>query len=134
VCRELTKTYEEVRRGGLRELADWAAAGVRGEVTLVVHGAPSPGPVGDDAVVARVAELEEEGRSRRDAIAAVLPRPACGDGRCTTWCTGRDPGGRCIDIGVARAAAMSTDSYAGDPTCSMYRHGVARTTAMSIDP
>jgi 16S rRNA (cytidine1402-2'-O)-methyltransferase len=71
VCRELTKTYEEVRRGGLRELADWAAAGVRGEVTLVVHGAPPPGPVGDNAVVARVAELEEQGRSRRDAITAV---------------------------------------------------------------
>ena len=32
VCRELTKTYEEVRRGGLAELAAWAADGVRGEV------------------------------------------------------------------------------------------------------
>src|SRR5690242_4104464 len=39
VCRELTKTYEEVRRGGLGELAEWAAEGVRGEVTLVVEGA-----------------------------------------------------------------------------------------------
>ncbi len=39
VCRELTKTYEEVRRGGLAELVDWAAAGVRGEITLVVSGA-----------------------------------------------------------------------------------------------
>jgi 16S rRNA (cytidine1402-2'-O)-methyltransferase len=39
VCRELTKTYEEVRRGGLAELADWAAEGVRGEVTVVVAGA-----------------------------------------------------------------------------------------------
>ena len=29
VCRELTKTYEEVRRGGLAELAAWAADGVR---------------------------------------------------------------------------------------------------------
>ncbi len=71
VCRELTKTYEEVRRGGLEELAEWAAAGVRGEVTVVVHGAGPPGPVGDDAVVARVAELEEQGSTRRDAIAAV---------------------------------------------------------------
>ena len=40
VCRELTKTYEEVRRGGLGELATWAADGLRGEVTLVVGGAP----------------------------------------------------------------------------------------------
>ena len=39
VCREMTKTYEEVRRGGLRELAAWAADGVRGEVTVVVAGA-----------------------------------------------------------------------------------------------
>jgi 16S rRNA (cytidine1402-2'-O)-methyltransferase len=39
VCRELTKTYEEVRRGGLRSLAEWAAEGVRGEITIVVGGA-----------------------------------------------------------------------------------------------
>jgi 16S rRNA (cytidine1402-2'-O)-methyltransferase len=39
VCRELTKTYEEVRRGGLEELADWAADGLRGEITVVVAGA-----------------------------------------------------------------------------------------------
>jgi 16S rRNA (cytidine1402-2'-O)-methyltransferase len=39
VCRELTKTYEEVRRGGLAELAVWAAEGVRGEITVVVAGA-----------------------------------------------------------------------------------------------
>lgn len=39
VCRELTKTYEEVRRAGLAELASWAADGVRGEITIVVAGA-----------------------------------------------------------------------------------------------
>ena len=39
VCRELTKTYEEIRRGPLAELAEWAADGVRGEITLVVGGA-----------------------------------------------------------------------------------------------
>src|SRR5206468_4756457 len=39
VCRELTKTYEEIRRGPLGELADWAAGDVRGEITLVVAGA-----------------------------------------------------------------------------------------------
>jgi 16S rRNA (cytidine1402-2'-O)-methyltransferase len=42
VCRELTKTYEEVRRGSLQELAEWAASDVRGEVTLVVGGATAP--------------------------------------------------------------------------------------------
>src|SRR5215210_1432507 len=39
VCRELTKTHEEVRRGPLAELAGWAADGIRGEITLVVAGA-----------------------------------------------------------------------------------------------
>src|SRR4051794_7319074 len=39
VCRELTKTHEEIRRGPLSELAAWAAEGVRGEITLVVAGA-----------------------------------------------------------------------------------------------
>jgi 16S rRNA (cytidine1402-2'-O)-methyltransferase len=42
VCRELTKTYEEVRRGSLQELAEWAVSDVRGEVTLVVGGATQP--------------------------------------------------------------------------------------------
>ena len=39
VCRELTKTYEEVRRGTLQELTAWALGGVRGEITVVVNGA-----------------------------------------------------------------------------------------------
>jgi 16S rRNA (cytidine1402-2'-O)-methyltransferase len=41
VCRELTKTYEEVRRDGVAALAQWAAEGVRGEITVVVSGAPA---------------------------------------------------------------------------------------------
>lgn len=45
VCRELTKTYEEVRRGGLGELAAWADEGVKGEITVVVAGLdPTAGP------------------------------------------------------------------------------------------
>jgi 16S rRNA (cytidine1402-2'-O)-methyltransferase len=39
VSRELTKTYEETRRGTLADLAAWAAEGVRGEITVVVAGA-----------------------------------------------------------------------------------------------
>lgn len=39
VCRELTKTYEEVRRGSLDELVAWAQDGVKGEITVVVAGA-----------------------------------------------------------------------------------------------
>lgn len=41
VCRELTKTYEEVRRAGLAALAEWAVDGARGEITVVVGGAPA---------------------------------------------------------------------------------------------
>ncbi len=73
VCRELTKTYEEVRRGGLAELAEWAADGVRGEVTVVVGGAPAGAEATTDPaeLAARVARLETEGQPRKAAMAAV---------------------------------------------------------------
>jgi 16S rRNA (cytidine1402-2'-O)-methyltransferase len=73
VCRELTKTYEEVRRGGLGELADWAAGEVRGEITLVVAGAEARASdrAEPDTLAAAVAEAEQAGASRKDAIAAV---------------------------------------------------------------
>ncbi|MEU6677862.1 16S rRNA (cytidine(1402)-2'-O)-methyltransferase [Streptomyces sp. NPDC046853] len=73
VCRELTKTYEEVKRGSLKELAQWAADGVRGEITVVVEGAPekSPGDLGPDELVRRVRVREEAGERRKEAIAAV---------------------------------------------------------------
>lgn len=73
VCRELTKTYEEVRRGGLGELTAWAAEGVRGEITVVVEGAPEKKPEEIDAaeLVRRVRAREEAGERRKEAIAAV---------------------------------------------------------------
>ncbi|QCX77133.1 Ribosomal RNA small subunit methyltransferase I [Streptomyces sp. YIM 121038] len=73
VCRELTKTYEEVRRGPLKELAEWAADGVRGEITVVVTGAPEPSAdaLDDDELVRRVRVREEAGERRKEAIAAV---------------------------------------------------------------
>jgi 16S rRNA (cytidine1402-2'-O)-methyltransferase len=73
VCRELTKTYEEVRRGPLGELARWAAEGVRGEITVVVEGAPERAPEELDAeeLVRRVRAREEAGERRKEAIAAV---------------------------------------------------------------
>lgn len=73
VCRELTKTYEEVKRGSLKELAEWAADGVRGEITVVVEGAPekSPGDLGPEELVRRVRVREEAGERRKEAIAAV---------------------------------------------------------------
>lgn len=74
VCRELTKTHEEVRRGTLAELADWAAEGVRGEVTLVVEGAVLVADTDPASLVAQVADAEESGLSRKEAIAAVAKR------------------------------------------------------------
>ncbi|MGY1802619.1 16S rRNA (cytidine(1402)-2'-O)-methyltransferase [Blastococcus sp. SYSU D00922] len=75
VCRELTKTYEEIRRGPLSELAAWAAEGVKGEITLVVAGA-SAAPVLMDAdqLAAAVADEEAAGATRKDAIRAVVVR------------------------------------------------------------
>ena len=75
VCRELTKTYEEVKRGSLSELAEWAAAGVLGEITLVVEGADDSVPdLSDDDLRQLVVTKEAEGRSRKDAIADVSAR------------------------------------------------------------
>ncbi|TMR31572.1 16S rRNA (cytidine(1402)-2'-O)-methyltransferase [Actinomadura geliboluensis] len=72
VCRELTKTYEEVRRGTLGELAGWAAGGVLGEITLVVGGAPEPSGLREPAeLAAAVAAREEAGTPRKQAIAEV---------------------------------------------------------------
>jgi 16S rRNA (cytidine1402-2'-O)-methyltransferase len=74
VCRELTKTYEEIRRGSLAELADWAAANPpRGEITLVIGGAPATAAhrPADEDLRAEVARREADGESRRDAITAV---------------------------------------------------------------
>ncbi|MFJ2514124.1 16S rRNA (cytidine(1402)-2'-O)-methyltransferase [Streptomyces griseoviridis] len=73
VCRELTKTYEEIKRGGLGALAAWAADGVRGEITVVVEGAPEKGPEELDGaeLVRRVRVREEAGERRKEAIAAV---------------------------------------------------------------
>ncbi len=75
VCRELTKTHEEVRRGPLAELVEWAGQGVRGEVTIVLEGAVVPEPVTDPATLAAlVAEEEELGASRKEAILDVARR------------------------------------------------------------
>jgi 16S rRNA (cytidine1402-2'-O)-methyltransferase len=75
VCRELTKTHEEVRRGPLATLVDWAGEGVRGEVTIVVSGAiqavASSAPAD---LLAAVAALEADGVSRKEAIVEVARR------------------------------------------------------------
>jgi 16S rRNA (cytidine1402-2'-O)-methyltransferase len=71
VCRELTKPYEEVRRAGLGELARWAAGGVRGEITVVLSGAPLASPPDVADLVDEVAERVTAGERLKDAVAAV---------------------------------------------------------------
>ena len=85
VCRELTKTYEEIVRGTLPELVAWAAGGVRGEVTLVLEGAPEPTvELTPGELVRRVGVREAAGLTRKEAILGVanetgLPRSAVYD-------------------------------------------------------
>lgn len=72
VCRELTKTYEQVRRGPLSELAQWATGDVRGEITLVVAGARArAAEISPEALAQDVAMREAAGQVRKDAIAEV---------------------------------------------------------------
>jgi 16S rRNA (cytidine1402-2'-O)-methyltransferase len=71
VCRELTKPYEEVRRGGLGELAAWAADGVRGEVTVVLAGAAAPAVPDVADLVDEVTERVAAGERLKDAVTAV---------------------------------------------------------------
>lgn len=70
VARELTKMHQEVRRGTLRQLADETPEEVKGEVTVVIGGAP---PAEEDlgALAIRVKELVEEGFSRKEAASRV---------------------------------------------------------------
>ncbi|SDD04172.1 16S rRNA (cytidine(1402)-2'-O)-methyltransferase [Actinokineospora iranica] len=70
VCRELTKSYEEIKRGTLGELAEWARDGVRGEITVVLAGA-EPRTADLDTLVARVRALAAEGVRLKDAAAEV---------------------------------------------------------------
>ena len=97
VCRELTKTYEEVRRGGLGELADWAAEGVRGEVTVVVAGAPPT-----------VTSLEEALPGIRERVArGERLKDVCADVAATT--------------GLSKKALY--DAAVADKTAVASRHG-----------
>ncbi len=72
VARELTKTFEEVRRGRVEDLAAWAAPGVRGEITLVVAGASNATVDLDEPALARlVTQQMSDGVSRKDAVTEV---------------------------------------------------------------
>jgi 16S rRNA (cytidine1402-2'-O)-methyltransferase len=70
VCRELTKTHEEIVRGTLGELAEWASDGVLGEITVVLAGATPKADL--DTLVADVQALVDEGARVKDACAQVI--------------------------------------------------------------
>jgi 16S rRNA (cytidine1402-2'-O)-methyltransferase len=70
VCRELTKLHEEVVRGTLAELVEWAADRVRGELVVVVAGA-EPRTVSFADAVAQVRDLVAAGVRRKDAASEV---------------------------------------------------------------
>ena len=77
VCRELSKTFETVYRGTLAELLDIAgkdANFARGEITLVLEGAPEADDAPDEAFVRRALELlkAELPPSRAAAVVAQL--------------------------------------------------------------
>jgi 16S rRNA (cytidine1402-2'-O)-methyltransferase len=95
VARELTKAHEEVWRGPLGEAADaFAGREVRGELVLVLEGAPAaPGP--DDEQVRRAMDLERlAGQSLRDAASSVaaalgVPRRRAYEVGLSLWNAGR---------------------------------------------
>jgi 16S rRNA (cytidine1402-2'-O)-methyltransferase len=72
MARELTKLHEEVWRGSLGGAVEWVAQREpRGEVVLVLGGAPAPDEPGAAAVDAAVQARLEHGDSPRDAASAV---------------------------------------------------------------
>ena len=71
VCRELTKMFEEVRRGTLAELAEWARDEVRGEIVVVIGGAPARASVTMADALDEVARLTLSGTGLKEASAQV---------------------------------------------------------------
>lgn len=77
VCRELTKMFEEVKRGSAAELAAWAAEGVRGEIAVVVDGAPER-VVDLETGVTQVLSLVADGSRLKDAAGEVAEATGLG--------------------------------------------------------
>ena len=73
VVREISKTYEEVIRGSLKELVAWATSKeVLGEITLVISGVENTGKKEvDDQAIAEVKQLIAAGSSFKDAVQEV---------------------------------------------------------------
>ena len=74
VARELTKKFEEVRRDSLAGLRAWAEDGVRGEIVVVIHGAPEAEAASIEDLLPKVAALVEEGMRMKQAVAEVAEK------------------------------------------------------------
>lgn len=74
VARELTKKFEEVRRDSLSGLRAWAEDGVRGEIVVVVHGAPEAEAASIEDLLPKVASLVDEGVRMKQAVADVAEK------------------------------------------------------------
>jgi 16S rRNA (cytidine1402-2'-O)-methyltransferase len=71
ICREITKRYEEVVRGNLDELLNWAnSKEILGEITVVLSGFDSTGvEISNEDLIKEVLKIETAGLSRKEAIA-----------------------------------------------------------------
>jgi 16S rRNA (cytidine1402-2'-O)-methyltransferase len=91
LCRELTKHFEEVRRGTVAEVAAYyEESPPRGEVVIVIDGREVAGLQAEDLDEARgvAARLHEEGRSTRDVARGLME--ACGLSRNVAYAMARD--------------------------------------------
>lgn len=78
VARELTKKFEEVLRGKAADLFDWARAGVKGEIVLLIAGLTKGGDLDStagavklDSAVAAALKKIAEGTSTKDAVSEL---------------------------------------------------------------
>jgi 16S rRNA (cytidine1402-2'-O)-methyltransferase len=73
ICREMTKTYEEIARGTVTELIEWAGSKeILGEITIVIEGFnPDSRKYSDEELISKVLARESAGQARKEAIAAV---------------------------------------------------------------
>ena len=72
VARELTKSFEEFRRGTVQELAAYYESNEpRGEIVIVVAGGTAA-PLDEDALRSRAAELRAEGRAAREIVQLLM--------------------------------------------------------------
>ncbi|MDR1432440.1 MAG: 16S rRNA (cytidine(1402)-2'-O)-methyltransferase [Propionibacteriaceae bacterium] len=71
VSRELTKVFEQTKRGTVAELAEWAAEGVRGEITVCVAGREEHAPIDAEEAVQLVMAAMCSGMALSAAVSQI---------------------------------------------------------------